>query len=100
MKEPDGLRGVVTETSADKSWTVAYDYGLVDERGRKVGYLGWIHKGADAIYAGGRVTRNGEMFGASQRVLVCSTLDEAHVDINWRADKAHKRYAKLYGGAR
>ena len=93
----------------------AEDFGITDEKGRKVGvktviYLiktrlfeegdgaAWLHPFPDTTHYSSYVqpTRNGQNFGASQHGKSSLTLDHARTEINRRVRGTRARYQKKY----
>ncbi len=93
------------------------DFGLIDEKGRKVGivytiiqYVSrlreeddtqrsyWILPFADTVHYLATVTptRNGQRFGASQYGKHVLVLEDASREVDRRIESTRKRYAKKY----
>lgn len=93
------------------------DFGILDEKGRKVGvtytviqYVSrlreeddtqrsyWILPFADTVHYVATVspTRNGQRFGATQCGKHVLAFEEASVEVDRRIEGTRKRYAKKY----
>lgn len=76
---------------------VNVDFGLRDERGRKLGAVPWFGKHTNGYHAGATVTRDGHYFGPVTSLTRFDTEEEARREAQRRVDGARARYERKYG---
>lgn len=80
------------------SFLGAVDYGLKDEKGRKVGGLLIIrHTLLDSFLGNIQATRDGWKFGAITPHAEYPSLEEAKAALEKKAAQSMKRFQKKYG---
>lgn len=75
------------------------DFGIIDERGRRVGALTFWRTipGSRCLYVQVLSARNGTSYGAWQREVLCDSPEDARIETERRIKSMRARYTRKYG---